>query len=115
METLIIWAVIAWLAVRWFERWSVTRLELAQQQLADLQRQLPVRLTVEQMQGMIYCWDSVTNDFVCQGRDLAELRDNFARRYPDRNAAITHGPEELVSQLKQQLRSLKQDENLSGQ
>jgi hypothetical protein len=115
METLIIWALIVWVAVRWFERMAAVRLQLDQQRAQDLERRLPVRLTVEQMQGMIYCWDSVTNDFVCQGRDLAELRDNFARRYPDRNAAITHGPEELVTQLKHELRLLKQNENLSGQ
>jgi len=115
METLIIWAVMAWLVVRVFERMAAVRLELEQQRQQDLERQIPVRLTVEQMQGMIYCWDTVTNDFVCQGRDLEELRDNFARRYPNRNAAITHGPEELVSQLKQELKLLKQNENLSGQ
>jgi len=115
METIIIWAVIAWVVMRWIEARATERLEFRRRLQEVREQHQPVRLTVEDMNGMIYCWDTATMDFVCQGRDLEEIRKNFALRFPDRNAAIAQGPEELVAKLKQELQALKQNENFSSQ
>ncbi len=115
METLLVVALMAWLLMRWLDLRSADYLRERQKILEQRLMHQPVKLSVEQMGDTLYCWDIVTNDFVCQGRDIQELHKNFALRYPDRNAAIAQAPEELVSQLKTQLQNLKQNENLSSQ
>lgn len=114
METFIIFAAAVWLLMRWI---NIRSADYARARQQILERQLleqPVRLSVEQLGDMLYCWDAVTNDFVCQGRDMAELRQNFGLRYPNRNAAIAQGPQELVDQLRQQLQTLKNTDKLAS-
>lgn len=115
METVIVLCVLAWLLKRWVNVRAADYDRARRQILEERLLEQPVRLSVEQMGNMLYCWDTATMDFVCQGRDLEEIRKNFALRYPNRNAAIAQGPEELVTKLKQELQALKQNENFSSQ
>ena len=74
-----------------------------------------IALTVEQQHDQYFCYNSVTNDFVCQGRDLKEIRERFRARYPDKDAAIYDGDRTAVATLKSQLKDLKkQNENSIG-
>jgi hypothetical protein len=74
-----------------------------------------IALTVEQQNDQYLCYNSVTNDFVCQGRDLKEIRERFRERYPNKDAAIYDGDTTAVSALKSQLKELKkQNENSIG-
>ena len=74
-----------------------------------------IALTVEQEHDQYFCYNSVTNDFVCQGRDLKEIRERFRARYPDKDAAIYDGDRTAVATLKSQLKELKkQNENSIG-
>ena len=74
-----------------------------------------IALTVEQEHDQYFCYNSVTNDFVCQGRDLTEIRERFRARYPDKDAAIYDGDRTAVATLKSQLKELKkQNENSIG-
>jgi hypothetical protein len=74
-----------------------------------------VALTVEHQNGQYYCYNSLTNDFVCQGSDLKEIRERFRARYPDKDAAIYDGEETAVATLKSQLKDLKaNNENSIG-
>jgi hypothetical protein len=74
-----------------------------------------IALTVEQQHDQYFCYNSVTNDFVCQGRDLKEIRERFRARYPDKDAAIYDGDKTAVATLKSQLKDLKkQNENSIG-
>jgi len=74
-----------------------------------------IALTVEQQHDQYFCYNSVTNDFVCQGRDLKEIRERFRERYPDKDAAIYDGDRTAVATLKSQLEELKkQNENSIG-
>ena len=71
-----------------------------------------IALTVEVDQNQYFCYNSITKDFVCQGRDLKEIRERFRARYPDKDAAIYDGDESAVATLKSQLKDLKkQNEN----
>ena len=71
-----------------------------------------IALTVEQQHDQYFCYNSVTNDFVCQGRDLEEIRERFRERYPNKDAAIYDGDRTAVATLKSQLHELKkQNEN----
>lgn len=74
-----------------------------------------IALTVEQQHDQYFCYNSVTNDFVCQGRDLKEIRERFCARYPDKDAAIYDGDRTAVATLKSQIKDLKkQNENSIG-
>ena len=74
-----------------------------------------IALTVEQQHDQYFCYNSVTNDFVCQGRDLKEIRERFRERYPNKDAAIYDGDRTAVATLKSQLHELKkQNENSIG-
>jgi hypothetical protein len=66
-----------------------------------------IALTVEQENDQYFCYNSVTNDFVCQGRDLTEIRERFRARYPNKDAAIYDGDTTAVAALKSQLKDLK--------
>ena len=71
-----------------------------------------IALTVEIDDNQYFCYNSITNDFVCQGSDLTEIRKRFRERYPDKDAAIYDGDRTAVAVLKSQLQELKkQNEN----
>ena len=74
-----------------------------------------IALTVEQQHDQYFCYNSVTNDFVCQGSNLTEIRERFRERYPNKDAAIYDGDTTAVATLKSQLKELKkQNENSIG-
>jgi hypothetical protein len=58
---------------------------------------------VERMNGVIFCYSKEDNQFICQGATLAEIREAFKRRFPDRTAYLDGGDEELVKELREEL------------
>ena len=72
-----------------------------------------IALTVEQDNDEYFCYNSITKDFVCQGRDLKEICERFRARYPDKDAAIYDGDQTAVATLKSQLKDLKNKGSLS--
>ena len=90
-----------------------------QEELTDVSKALDeerlIALTVEVDQNQYFCYNSITKDFVCQGRDLAEIKERFRLRYPDKDAAIYDGDTTAVATLRQQLKELKvKNENSIG-
>jgi len=80
-----------------------------------LEEERLIALTVEVDDNQYFCYNSVTDDFVCQGRDLKEIRERFRERYPNKDAAIYDGDATAVATLKSQLKELKkQNENSIG-
>jgi hypothetical protein len=47
-----------------------------------------VLLDMEQDSGQYFCYNHKTKKFVCQGRTLEEVSDNFRVRYPDKRGLI---------------------------
>lgn len=75
-----------------------------------------IALTVEVDDNQYFCYNSRTKDFVCQGRNLGEIRERFKLRFPDKDAAIYNGDQTAVATLRAQLKELKEkNENLSVQ
>jgi hypothetical protein len=120
----LIWFGLAYfvitLAVGLLEAWLIHRVS---QQLSQdlnevgqaLDEERLIALTVEQQNDQYLCYNSVTSDFVCQGRDLSEIRKRFRERYPNKDAAIYNGDQTAVATLKSQLKELKkQNENSIG-
>jgi len=56
----------------------------------DLYRKMTIPLDCEKGDNMIYCYNSDTSDFVCQGADIEEIKTNFKARFPDHGSYITH-------------------------
>jgi len=108
-------AVIAFnLLVLWWVRRIEARIveelgEIAQ----DLEAEKLIALTVEVDGDQFLCYNAQTMTFVCQGRDLKEIRERFRQRYPSKSAAIYNGDESAVRVLKKQLKELKQEQSLT--
>ena len=109
-------AVIAFnLLVLWWVRRIEARIveelgEIAQ----DLAEEKLIALTVEVDGDQFLCYNAETMTFVCQGRDLEEIRERFRQRYPSKSAAIYNGDESAVEVLKKQLKELNENSRSVG-
>ena len=79
---------------------------------ADIELERLIPLTIDIDGDQYLCYNSITQDFVCQGENLTEIVKRFKQRYPDKSAAIFNGDETAVRTLRLQLKEL--DENSSG-
>lgn len=75
-----------------------------QQVMEQLETGALIPLTVEVDGEWYLCYNSITKDFVCQGRDLTEIIERFNLRFPSKGASIYDGDEQAVTKLKQQLK-----------
>ena len=99
--------LIVWMRRRMSDELTAVGLALDEERL--------IALTVEVDDDQYFCYNSITKDFVCQGRDLKEIRERFRERYPDKDAAIYDGDQTAVATLKSQLKELKaNNENSIG-
>ena len=61
-------------------------------------------VTVERHNGVIFCYDKEDNQFICQGANLEEIRTAFKARFPEKTAYLDGGDEELVKELRAELK-----------
>ena len=90
-------------------RWAEELGDIAQ----DLEEEKLIALTVEVDGDQFLCYNAQTMTFVCQGRDLEEIRKRFRERFPTKNAAIYNGDESAVEVLKKQLKELDKEQLLT--
>jgi len=102
--------LVLWLARRIEARLTEELGEIAQ----DLEAEKLIALTVEVDGDQFLCYNAQTMSFVCQGRDLEEIRERFRQRYPSKSAAIYNGDESAVKTLKQQLKELNENSRSVG-
>ena len=115
----LMWISLAVLAFNLLVLWWVRRIEariveelgeIAQ----DLEAEKLIALTVEVDGDQFLCYNAQTMTFVCQGRDLEEIRERFQQRYPSKSAAIYNGDESAVEVLKKQLKELNENSRSVG-
>jgi len=115
----LMWISLAVLAFNLLVLWWVRRIEariveelgeIAQ----DLEAEKLIALTVEVDGDQFLCYNAQTMTFVCQGRDLEEIRERFRQRYPSKSAAIYNGDESAVEVLKKQLKELNENSRSVG-
>jgi hypothetical protein len=115
----LMWISLAVLAFNLLVLWWVRRIEariveelgeIAQ----DLEAEKLIALTVEVDGDQFLCYNAQSMVFVCQGRDLEEIRERFRQRYPSKSAAIYNGNESAVEVLKQQLKELNENSRSVG-
>ena len=104
--------LVFWIARRIEARIEARMAEELDDIARDLEEEKLIALTVEVDGDQFLCYNAKTMSFVCQGRDLEEIRERFRERYPRKNAAIYDGDESAVKTLKQQLKEMH--ENSSG-
>lgn len=63
-----------------------------------------IPLTVEVENNLYYCYNSNTNQFICQGADVKEITEQFQQRFPGLNAFLKAGDETALATLRQQLK-----------
>jgi len=80
----------------------------------ELEEEKLIALTVEVDGDQFLCYNAQTMAFVCQGRDLKEIRERFRQRYPSKSAAIYNGDESAVEVLKKQLKELNENSRSVG-
>ena len=61
-------------------------------------------VTVERENGVLFCYAKEDNQFICQGATLAEIREAFKARFPDKTAYLDGGDPELVEELRVELK-----------
>ena len=76
------------------ERW------LAAQQEEEESDEMQLR--VEQQQGIMYCYEKDTDNFVAQGTNVTEIFEHFRTRFPGRSANVVDGPDDVLDMLRQQ-------------
>jgi hypothetical protein len=115
----LMWISLAVLAFNLLVLWWVRRIEariveelgeIAQ----DLEAEKLIALTVEVDGDQFLCYNAQSMVFVCQGRDLEEIRERFRQRYPSKSAAIYNGDESAVEVLKKQLKELNENSRSIG-
>ena len=115
----LMWISLAVLAFNLLVLWWVRRIEariveelgeIAQ----DLEAEKLIALTVEVDGDQFLCYNAQSMVFVCQGRDLEEIRERFRQRYPSKSAAIYNGDESAVRVLKKQLKELNENSRSVG-
>ena len=70
-----------------------------------------IGLDIEVDKGVYFCYNSEDKQFICQGKTVAEIREGFQRRYPDKTAYLAGGDPAVVAELKTELLKLAINEN----
>jgi hypothetical protein len=58
-------------------------------------------LDLEQADNQYFCYNTRTKDFVCQGRDMSEIVQNFKLRYPGKRGVIYNAKTDAITDLKE--------------
>jgi len=51
-------------------------------------KQKLIILDIEAVDEQFMCYNSLTKEFVCMGRNMTEVQERFRQRYPDKEAAL---------------------------
>ena len=69
-----------------------------------------VGLIIEQDGDQLYAYRETDRQFLCQGADIAEIRQKFSEQYPDKTAYLSGGDPALIERLKTELAVIKEKE-----
>ena len=69
-----------------------------------------VGIVVEEDAGQLYVYRETDRQFLCQGTTLAEIRKRFNDMYPEKIAFLAGGDPALIERLKNELKTLKEQE-----
>jgi hypothetical protein len=99
-------AFYVWRVVRRFEDQMQG---LVREAIQEVEANL-IGLIVEQENNVIYAYTETDRQFVCQGATVAEIREGFKSRYPEKTAYLAGGDADLVERFRTELTQLKEKE-----
>ena len=111
---LVFWTIFGYIIAKIIAGWIEERIREhvgrdLDEVMSELELEKLIPLTVEVAGDQYLCYNSITQDFVCQGVNLVEIVKRFKQRYPDKAAAIYNGDETAVRTLKSQLKELNEN------
>ena len=77
--------------------------------LIELDKEPLIPLSIEVDGDQYLCYNSMTNDFVCQGANLNEIVDRFRARFPGKEAALAKGDDAVITALRLQIKDLREN------
>ena len=100
--------------------WSLyQRLRTEIDQLVDYAMQQAeadmVGLDIEIDQGVYFCYNNADKQFVCRGNTIAEIKQAFQKRFPNKTAYLAGGDPAVIAEFKTELLKLAIDENSPSQ
>ena len=78
----------AYRAWRELDRMSDDVLQKIDEFVDKLDNQKLIILDVELVDGQFMCYNILTKEFVCMGRNMTEVAERFQQRYPGKEAGI---------------------------
>jgi len=113
---LVFWTVFGYIIAKIIAGWFDARIRAHLERdldevMSELELEKLIPLTVEVAGDQYLCYNSITQEFVCQGVNLVEIVKRFKQRYPEKSAAIYNGDETAVRTLKSQLKELDENSN----
>lgn len=99
---MLIAGIMVYLYVRGLIRTVMSEIDAHIERAADTL--MPV--IIERENGVLFCYDKKDKQFICQGATIVEIREAFAKRFPDKTAYLDGGDEELVKELRNELKEL---------
>lgn len=54
----------------------------------EVYKKMTISLKINKVNSTYYCYNNEDNEFVCQGKDLAEIKEKFKLRYPNYGSYI---------------------------
>jgi hypothetical protein len=99
--------VLLYLYIRSLIRKVMSEIDRHIDQVKD--KLMPV--VIEQVNGQLYCYTETDKQFICQGANMVEIKRAFETRYPDMTAYLAGGEEELIKELRSQLKELNEASN----
>lgn len=65
-------------------------------------------VSIERIDGQLFCYTEKDKQFICQGNNMAEIKQAFESRYPDKTAYLADGDDELLTEIRAQLKELNE-------
>jgi hypothetical protein len=74
-----------------------------------------VGLDIEVDNGVYFCYNSKDKQFVCRGNTVAEIKQAFQERFPNKTAYLAGGDPAVVAEFRTELLKLAINENSPSQ
>jgi hypothetical protein len=84
-----------------FKRFEV-QLQTDMDEVLNKVQDQTMSIQVEKHNDTIFCFSEQDKQFICQGKNLDEIRQAFRSRFPDKTAFITGGDPEVIKLIVEQ-------------
>lgn len=86
IEFILVVVLVFFVLIAWYIRLQANAMEY--QALLEKMLNKFIFLRIEPHNGSQIAYNAVTEEFVCQGKDIKELNDNFGKRFPGSKGII---------------------------